>query len=83
MILPRDQMKPFVNFSVQKRLRPNSFSREVRKVLLNLERLLFDTTDAGLRYFAVDSSSCSSEGGQNSGNIIFITSYSVNIKCVC
>ena len=83
MILPRDQMKPFVNFSVQKRLRPNSFSREVRKVLLNLKRLLFDTTDAGLRYFAVDSSSCSSEGDQNSGNIIFITSYSVNIKCVC
>ena len=48
MFLSREEMKPFVNVSVQKRLRPNSFAREVRKVMLNLEHFLFDTTVAGL-----------------------------------
>ena len=72
MLLPRAEMKPFVNFSQQKRFRPHSFAHEVRQVILDLERLLFDTSDAGLQYFAVESSSCSSEDDQNSGIVIFI-----------
>ena len=81
MFLSREEMKPFVNVSVQKRLRPNSFAREVRKVMLNLEHLLFDTTVAGLQYFAVDSSSCSTEVDENTGNIILLQFTSVN-KCL-
>ena len=81
MILSRDEMKPFSNFSVQKRLCPNSFSREVQKVMLNLEHLLFDTTVAGLQYFAVDSSSCSTEVDENTGNIILLQFTSIN-KCL-
>ena len=67
MVLSKAAMKP-INYSQGKRFCPQTFSGVVRTVVLDLERLLFDRNDAGIDHFGFDSSSCSSEDDQNTGN---------------
>ncbi len=67
MVPPKAAMKP-ISFSQNKRYCPQGFSNELRTVVLNLERLLFDSNDAGIDYFGFESSSCSSGNEQSTGN---------------